>query len=150
MLRFLFLSLVLFFTNLPVASAEVIKDFSAEYYIDTDGVVEVTESINYDFEGVERHGIFRTIEKNHPQPATAWYKNRSTQIEVLSVTKDDLPVPFELKETKSELEIKIIDPNTTTAKQHTYRIKYKLIGALSYGELGSEFYWNVTGNMTGQ
>ena len=146
MLRFLFLSLVLFFTNLPVVSAEVIKDFSAEYYIDTDGVVEVTESINYDFEGVERHGIFRTIEKNHPQPATAWYKNRSTQIEVLSVIKDDLPVPFELTETKSELEIKIGDPNITTAKQHTYKITYKLIGALSYGELGSEFYWNVTGN----
>lgn len=146
MLRIVFLSLVLFFTNLPVVFAEVIKDFSVEYYIDTDGVVEVTESINYDFEGVERQGIFRTIEKNHPQPATAWYKNRSTQIEVLSVTKDDLPVPFELKETKTELEIKIGDPDTTTAKQHIYRIKYKLIGALSYGDLGSEFYWNVTGN----
>ena len=146
MFRWLFLSFGLLFINLPVASAEIIRDFTAEYEISADAAVTVTETIIYDFEEEDRHGIFRTIGLNHPQPATAWYKNRSIEVEVLSVTQDDLAVPFELVERKDELEIKIGDPNKTIAGSHTYKINYRLVGSLSYGDLGSEFYWNVTGN----
>ena len=109
MFRWLFLSFGLLFINLPVASAEIIRDFTAEYEISADAAVTVTETIIYDFEEEDRHGIFRTIGLNHPQPATAWYKNRSIEVEVLSVTQDDLAVPFELVERKDELEIKIGD-----------------------------------------
>ena len=146
MLRWLFLSLGLLFINLPVASAEIIRDFTAEYEVGVGATITVAETIKYDFEGEERHGIFRIIGKNHPQPATAWYKNRSIDIEVLSVTQDDAAVPFELTKRKDELEIKIGDPNKTISGSHIYKINYQLIGALSYGDQGSEFYWNVTGD----
>lgn len=146
MSRFIVLVCVLFFANLPFVSAEVINDFSVEYNIKADALIEVTESINYDFEGMERHGIFRTIEKNHPQPASAWYKNRTFEIKVLSVTKDDLPVPYEVIDSNSSLEVKIGHPDILITGKSNYKITYQLNGALSYGDLGSEFYWNVTGN----
>lgn len=55
------MSLGLLFINLPVASAEIIRDFTAEYEVGTDATVTVAETIKYDFEGEERHGIFRII-----------------------------------------------------------------------------------------
>ena len=146
MFRALFLFGVLFFTNAGFVSAEVIRDFSIEYVIQADATVEVTETITYDFEGASRHGIFRTLEKDHPQSPTAWYKNRYVGIEVQSVTRDGVNEPFLLTDSKPELEIRIGDANQTITGLHEYKITYSLTGALSYGSVGSEFYWNATGN----
>ena len=140
------LFIILSFFVAPVAQAEVINDFTVEYKIDTDGTVLVQENILYDFEGAEKHGIFRTIKKTHPQPASAWYKNRLVEIELIKVMRNGEVEPVEVTDTKDQVEYKIGDPFLTITGDNIYQIEYQLRGALSYGTDGVEFYWNVTGN----
>lgn len=136
---------LLFLGAFPVY-AEEITDFSAVYQIQQDGTVRVTETISYDFKDAERHGIFRVLQTNHPQEATAWYKKRSIQIDVGNVTTQDGAVPYEVSKSASKLEIKVGDPDVTITGLQVYTISYLLTGALSYGDQGAEFYYNVTGN----
>ncbi len=128
------------------AHAEVIRDFAIEYQINTDGTVLVEETIVYDFETAQRRGIFRIIEKHHPQPATAWYKSRTVEIDLVKVTRDNKTEPVSVTESKNQIEFKIGNPAVTISGPHTYTIEYVLSGALSYGSEGAEFYWNATGN----
>ncbi len=135
-----------FFSGSNLAQAETISNFSVDYTVNKDGSVAVTESITYDFENAIKHGIFRLIEKKHPQPPTVWYKDRRVEIEVLSVKKDGVSEPYSLTDDSKKIEIKIGDPDKEITSVHTYEVSYILRGALSYGSSGAEFYWNVTGN----
>jgi len=137
---------LLFGSGVTSAQAEVINDFHVTYQINPDATVIVKEIITYDFEGVDRHGIFRTIKNRHPQAASAWYKNRIIDIKIQRVLKDGKPEPFEVTTGFTDIEIKVGDPDVTTSGQHVYQIEYQLVGALSYGPSGAEFYFNVTGN----
>ena len=105
----------------------------------------VSENIAYDFEGAYRHGIYRNIKDKHPLPASAWYKERYVDIELLSVTRDHEPEPYTL-ESYDGLSVRIGDPDSTITGRHLYQIKYVLRGALSETREGVEFYWNVTGD----
>lgn len=128
------------------AKAEVITDFSSTYTINRDGTVLVKEVIVYDFEDEERRGIFRTLDTNHPQPATKRFSNRSVEIEVIEVLQDGKPAEFVTSSTGDEIEIKIGNPDVYIKNVHEYQISYLLKGALSYGTDGAELYWNATGN----
>ncbi len=128
-----------------LAAAESIASFEAVYQIDEEGRVLVTERIVYDFENEERHGMFRTLELLHPDPATAWYKKRIVGFELISVTRDGVGELYEISGGVKR-EIKIGDADITMSGPHTYEIVYRLTGALRPLENGgSEFYWNVTG-----
>ncbi|MBY0538115.1 DUF2207 domain-containing protein [Patescibacteria group bacterium] len=137
---------VVFVTIGSVVQAEMITKFEADYSVLDSGEVSVVETINYDFGANERHGIFRTIINTHPQPASSWYKNRTIELEVLGVTRDGKVEPYTVNNGSGESEIKIGDPDATLMGLQTYVITYSLRGALSYGEAGAEFYYNVTGN----
>lgn len=128
------------------ANAEYIDSFSAEYDIAPSGEVTVIETIDYHFYGKERHGIFRTLLHVHPQEASVWYKKRTVEIEVLSVTRDGESEPFTVAEQNAKTEIKIGDPDVVFSNLQTYIITYKIRGALSSGPEGAELYYNVTGN----
>lgn len=135
------------FALLPgVAAAEVIRDFSATYDIQSDGAVLVTERIRYDFEDAERHGIFRTLETDHPQSASSLLKKRSVAIDVMAVSRDGSAESYVVTPGSGKVEIRIGDPDSTIAGLHTYDISYILRGALSYGTDGAELYWNATGH----
>jgi uncharacterized membrane protein len=144
--RICILVAIVFVASVTLAQAEVIKKFEADYTILDSGEVSVVETINYDFSGEERHGIFRTINNKHPQPASAWYKKRTTELEVVSVTRDGQSEPYTARKTGSGAEIKIGNPDRYVGGPQTYTITYTLKGALSYGDSGAEFYYNVTGN----
>ncbi len=128
------------------AAAEEIASFSARYDIARDGSVLVTETIIYNFGNLERHGIFRTLTTDHPQPASHWYTERSVDIALENVLVNKAPAPFTVDRTSDELSIKIGSPTETITGTHEYTIIYTLKGALSYGSAGAEFYWDVTGN----
>lgn len=128
------------------AQAEVVSKFEADYVVAESGDVTVTETITYDFEGQDRHGIFRTIENKHPQSASAWYKKRMIDLNVTTVMRNGTAEPFTIDTTGSSVEIKIGDPDTLVSDIQKYTITYTLTGALSYGDAGAEFYYNVTGN----
>ncbi len=144
-LKFILCTLVLIL--LPSAvKAEVINFFDAEYHINTDSTVTVTETITYDFEESAKHGIFRTLETDHTERATIWYKQRIVDIKDIEVSLNGGSVPFAISGSDN-VEIKIGDPNITISGVNVYTITYTLIGALSYPANGvPELYWNFTGN----
>lgn len=136
----------LLFVSPKFVLAERISDFIVNYNINSDGTVLVKEQIMYDFEDLDRHGIFRIIDKKHAAPATVWYKNRSIEIDLISIKRDGKEEEFLITEDKSKVEYKIGSPITTISGSHVYEIEYLLRGALSYGSSGAEFYFNATGN----
>jgi uncharacterized membrane protein len=126
--------------------AEEVDSLQIEYRVQTSGVVAVTETITYDFGDAERHGIFRTIDTTHVQPASVWYKDRRVELEVLEVSRNNVAESYELSGQRSR-EIKIGDADITVTGVQKYRIVYQLRGVLSYFDDGTaELYWNVTGS----
>lgn len=130
-----------------VRAQEVIDSFTSDITINADGSVSVIEEIVYDFGETPRHGIFRTLESTHPQEASAWYKERAIEYEVLKVMRDGEPEPYAIEGDREELLVRIGDANRTITGAHTYRIELLLRGALSYDtKEGAEFYYNITGH----
>lgn len=126
--------------------AEQINKFEADYSVLESGEVKVVETINYDFRGNERHGIFRTILNKHPQSASVWYKKRAIELQVSSVTRAGVAEPYTVNKMGNGVEIKIGEEGELLGGAQTYVITYTLSGALSYGDAGSEFYYDVTGS----
>lgn len=128
------------------SSAEVIRSFTTDIVINEDSSLFVSEEIVYDFEGAQKHGIYRNVKDTHSQEASAWYKDRYIDLKLISVTRNGAPEPYLIQDYDG-LSIRIGDANKTIAGQHTYKITYRVDGALAHYENGTtELYWNVTGD----
>ncbi|MEV0324708.1 DUF2207 domain-containing protein [Streptomyces sp. NPDC050658] len=99
-----------------------------------DGRTYVTEVIDYDFGGEERHGIRRDV------TGTA-----AGQIRDVSVTADGESVPNKLENLGGATRIRIGDPDATVSGTHRYRITYTLPG------LGDDrrLRWDAVGTQWG-
>lgn len=130
------------------ASAEVIRSFEADITPRADGSFTVEETIAYDFEEERRRGIFRTIENEHAQRASAWYRDRTFDVELMSVTRNGQPEPYLVESEERPFRVRIGDPDVTITGQHTYTISYRVEGALAYYDdpVSAELYWDATGN----
>lgn len=82
--------------------------------IRADGTARITEVIDYDFNGEQRHGIYRDVPR----------EERGDVSEV-SVTADGEPVPYRVEDTVGT-QIVIGDPDATVTGTHRYRIEYTL------------------------
>ncbi|PIR85728.1 hypothetical protein COU14_02765, partial [Candidatus Kaiserbacteria bacterium CG10_big_fil_rev_8_21_14_0_10_44_10] len=142
------LILLLVFILVPVSvQAEVIRSFVSDITLESDGSFSVSETIVYDFEDEDRHGIFRFIPTTHWQESEELFKERYLEINNLSVSVDGEEAMFVLSEDMGELGVKIGDPDATISGEHTYLIKYTVQGGLIYyDEGGVDLYWNATGN----
>ncbi len=142
------LILLLILTLVPMsARAETIRSFISDITLESDGSFAVSETIVYDFEDEERHGIFRFIPTKHWQESEEWFKERYLEIDNLSVSVDGEEAQFEQSENIGQLEVKIGDPDQTISGEHTYIISYTVDGGLTYyDEGGVDLYWNATGN----
>lgn len=141
----LLLSVGLWFFSFQSVSAEVIRNFASDIQVEESGSFVVNETIVYDFEGEERHGLFRNIKSKHAMKASAWYKERYINLKLISVERDGVKEPYTLEEYKG-LSVKIGDANKTVTGEHTYKIAYQVDGAISFYPDGTDLYWNVTGN----
>ncbi len=127
-----------------VIAGEHIRSFSADYLINKDGTVTVEEKIVYDFGDVERHGIYRTIPYISRNQQGKKYK-----IDLRGFTVEDetgRSYRFSQSVDGEDIKLKIGDPNQTISGIHTYIIKYRVSGGLTYFSDHDEFYWNVTGD----
>lgn len=116
--------------------------FSADIEVSPDASFAVTETIVGSFD-VERHGIYRAI----PVRYDAGYGTRqSIALDVVSVTRDGMPEPYESYREGDYQMIKIGDADVTFDGPFTYAISYRVERALLYGEASDELYWNVTGD----
>ncbi len=136
----------------PVSAQEpwVVRSFDATYAIQPDSSVQVTEDILVDFQGLEKHGIYRYIPVEYtyepPQPLDATY-HRVISIDVNQRRRRLwYPIPYSSSRDGANLVLKIGDPNHTISGQQRYRIVYTVTGAMNAFDDHDEFFWNVTGN----
>lgn len=85
------------------------------------------------------------VDDKHAQSASAWYKERHIDLELISVMRDGIEEMYKI-EPYEGLYVRIGDPNVTISGEHTYEIKYKVAGALAKYDDQVELYWNVTGD----
>jgi len=123
--------------------AEEIRSFDVVVQADRDGILEVEEEINYDFENLEKHGIFRDI----PLVSKVGNLYRVIKIRNVRVTRNNSEEKFEINKDANKLNIKIGDPNKTITGNHVYKINYEVENGIgSNYETHDEIYWNATGN----
>jgi len=141
---FIFLTfLLIFFTNPSSSFAEVIHSFDTNITAHKNGTMNITETINYDFEGEYRHGIYRDI----PLFSTVGNLYRIIKIDNVHVLKDSQVEKFLITNDSKNLNVKIGNANVTMTGIHTYTISYEITNSIgSNFEDHDEIYWNITGN----
>jgi len=117
----------------------VIDSFFSEINVESTGVVNVQESIDVDFGGLSKHGIYRDIPYEYEGDIFS-------EIEVEGVMRDGVSEKFSESEHGGYLRLKIGDANRTISGKHEYVIRYGVKGVLRGFEGYDELYWNVTGN----
>lgn len=145
MKKIFLLSLFLVFVFLPAKTwaAERITSFDLEFRINKDSSVDVTEKIEYDFDNLQKHGIYRNI----PVKYKARGGNYSLRLSEISVTDEDgLPYTFSESFSGDDVVLKIGDANFFVTGKKTYVIKYKVKRALNFFDDHDEFYWNAIGS----
>lgn len=129
------------------AHAEEITSFSVRLTTDADAVLDVEETIVYDFGSEEHHGIFRTITTQYERSGL----NYRTRLHVVSVAEHAsgsetfADVPHTLSSENGNAVLRIGDPDVTVTGLHTYRLRYRMERAINWFDGEPEVYWNVTG-----
>ena len=123
--------------------AEEIKFFDVVISIQEDSSVQVSETIEYDFGSLQKHGIFRNI----PYQQGSVFKNLPLYISDIRVTdENNEPLIFHTSKTDKDIVIKIGDSKKLITGRHTYTINYTVQNAVNFLETKDQFYWNATGN----
>jgi uncharacterized membrane protein YgcG len=129
-------------TSAHAQAGERITAIDAVLTVTGDGSLLVEETIAYDFGPNERHGIYRDV------PTRFTYDDRYDRIyplTVLDVSSDTAPDAHEVSEEGQLTRIRIGDPDRTITGAHTYRIEYRVEGALNAFDDHDELYWNAIG-----
>ena len=139
-LKIALLSLGLFFAFSAHVSAEVIRSFDAQITVNTDNSVSVVETILYDSEGLQKHGIYRDITPRSSE-------GKTMSINSISVV-DSVGRPYQWHReiNNGDVRLKIGDPNITFVGEKTYVISYVATNAVAHLDDVDEIYWNATGN----
>jgi len=129
----------------PALAAEAITDFQSQTVLQTDGSVDVTETIAVEAEGNQiRHGIFRnvfTVLRN--ADGSKFY----TDFKVRSVTQDGHPEPFTVEGIPNGEQIRIGSADSyVETGPHTYVIHYSMSRQARFFPDHDELFWNITGN----
>lgn len=144
-LTLILLSLFTLFFTYPAYAAEnwVIDNFQSQVNLQSDGKVQVTETIDADFGSLVKHGIYRDIPYIYP---TDQGNNIYTDVQVQSILQDGSAANYQTSKEGNFLRLKIGDANRTISYKHTYQIMYFATGVLRSFEDHDELYWDVTGN----
>jgi hypothetical protein len=128
----------------PLASAETIRSFDAALTVSRDGVVHVAETIAYDFEGAQKHGIYRDIPLSFNAEGV---EDRGIRISHVVVTDAvGLQQQNTVTQQGNTLHIRIGDPEVLITGEHVYVVSYDVAGAVVPLADGEELYWNATGD----
>jgi uncharacterized membrane protein YgcG len=132
----------------PNARAETIRSFDAAIRLQKNTTLDVFETIVWDFEGAQKHGIFRLIPVRYNRNNGSY----SIYLDVLSVEDGQgRKWKYQTSRKWSDLEIKIGDANVTLTGVQTYVIHYRVRRAVNFfkdasGRDAPEVYWNATGD----
>ncbi len=138
---FLCLLSLVFFFPWQSAHAERIKDFQIDLALANNGLLEVTETIRYDFEGAQRLALYRRIPVQYERHDT----NERLTILPLSVRDGDKPMPYTCKIMGGFANLQIGDSNTMLRGQHVFRIQYDASNAVNFFGDNAELFWSCLG-----
>lgn len=127
-----------------IALAENIDSFDVDAVLGSDRVLDVTETIKYDFGNSSHHGIFRLIPETY-QRNGAQYRLR---LDFIGAALDGNPVESKVTYEGDNIRIRLGDPDRTITGSHVYTIHYATNRAVNDfpDDQQAELYWNVTGN----
>jgi uncharacterized membrane protein YgcG len=124
---------------------ERILSFHSDVRIMTDGMIEVTETIQVRAEGQHiRRGIYRDFPVEYRDTLG---NTHLITVEPLVVLRNDSPKPFHTVRNRRDVRTyfgssdRFIEPGV-----HTYTYRYRANRLLGFFDEHDELYWNVTGN----
>lgn len=126
-----------------------VRSFDAQYVVNANRTIDVTEHITVDFGAQVKHGIYRDIPVRYAKVLRAGVPIRAGTVKVgldlLSVT-DGQGKQLGSKITRgSSVNIRIGNPDVTVSGVQTYVIRYQLDRGLGFFDDHDELYWQVTG-----
>lgn len=138
------ISFLLFFSVFasPVFAQEwIIDSYVSDIELQENGGVSVVEKIDVDFGSIEKHGIYRDI----PYVYEGEEGNVYTEVDVVSILQDRMPIDYELSKDSGYVRAKIGNKNITISGKHQYEIEYTVQGILRGFDQYDELYFNVVG-----
>jgi len=146
MRRIIFAALFLLTAQGLALAQERILNFVSDVIVQTNGDLDVTETITIQAEGNQfRRGIFRDFPTS--------YRRRSDGINVvvgfsvISVTHNGQIENYTTESISNGVRTKIGNANVFIPRgQHTYVIRYRTTRQIGFFEKFDELYWNATGN----
>jgi len=128
------------------ARAEAILNYEVVLLGTADGSLIVSESIDYDFGTLNRHGIYRDIPITVP---AAWGGHRELPFRNIQIMQDGQQAQWQQSSVSGDagpmLRLRIGDANSSITGQHTYQISYKVEDALLPSGDRDAFRWNAIG-----
>ena len=126
-----------------------IQAFDAQYIVNADRTIDVTERIIVNFGSLQRHGIYRDIPVRYAKVVKAALPLRAGTVNVrlddVSVTDaDGTRLPMRI-ERGSRVRIRIGNADRLVTGTQTYIIHYHLARGLGFFDDHDELYWQVTG-----
>lgn len=128
------------------ARAEEIRSFDSVVRVQTDGSLDVTETITVTVTHDQvKRGIFRDFPVQYTESDGSV---TGATLDVLSVTRDGEAEPYAVEPNGAYRRIRIGDPDVLlpAPSEQTYAIRYRTQGQLRAFKDRDELYWNVTGN----
>jgi len=126
-------------------SDERILSFHSDIRVYTDGMVEVTETIEVRAEGQQiRRGIYRDFPVEYEDSIGNSYE---ITVQPLAVMRNDLPESFHTVRNRRDIRTYFGDASRYIPHGvHTYTYRYRANRMLGFFDEHDELYWNVTGN----
>ncbi|MGC9352120.1 MAG: DUF2207 domain-containing protein, partial [Sulfurovum sp.] len=130
-------------------SAERIDNYHVDIVVEQSGELSITETIDYHFENISKHGIFRDI----PYQIKAASVTKDIGLYQFSVQIDGGYVAWEQSTQHSKragelIRLKIGSPSTYVKGKHTYTISYKVkmgVVPAAQNEHQDAIRWNLIG-----
>lgn len=146
--RALLLSLMGCLFVFSAVAEEKIDSFDVSISVETDGDIEVSETIQVTSEGTRiRRGIFRDLPRYYADDEGQTGDKLPYQYDVRRVTRDGRREPYSVERDGNAFRIRIGDADVFLQHgSHTYEIEYEVKNQIRYFETHDELFWNVTGN----
>lgn len=128
--------------NRAYAGDERIDNYQVDITLNQNSSIDITETINYDFGTLQKHGIYRNIRYKYNARGGS-YKLRISDISVRDGLGSD--INYSKSYSGSDLVLKIGDADVLLTGERTYVIRYKIERAINYFSDYDEFYFNAIG-----